>query len=197
MRFAITFDYLCPFAAISNETVVAALKDGTDHEVDFRAFSLSQVHLEDGETPVWERGEDPPSGVLALQWGLAVRDHFPDAFHDVHVALFAIRHKHGRNINDLTEIRAAAAGAGLDPDKVEKIVAGGGPLRALADDHTRNVQEHKVWGVPTFITADRAVFVRFMERPADGAEARQVVDRTLDLIAWRQLNEFKQTFVPR
>lgn len=196
MRFAITFDYLCPFAAISNETVVAALRDGADHEVEFRAFSLSQVHLEEGEQPVWER-QDPPSGVLALQWGLAVRDQFPDAFHDVHVALFAIRHKHGRDLNDVAEIRAAVASAGLDPDEVEKVVAGGGPLRALRDDHTRNVQEHKVWGVPTFITADRAVFVRYMERPADGAAARQTVDRTLDVIGWTQLNEFKQTFIPR
>lgn len=196
MQFAITFDYLCPFAAISNETVVAALDAGADHEVEFRAFSLAQAHLDEGEPAVWER-EDAKRGVLALQWGLAVRDHFPEGFRAVHVGFFHARHKHGKDIGDAAVLREAVAGTGLDAAEVEKVVASGEPLRALAADHTRNVEQDKVFGVPTYITADRAVFVRHMERPTDGAHARQVLDRTLDLIGWGLLNEFKQTFVPR
>lgn len=197
MRFSINFDYLCPFAAIANETVITALRDGAAHEVDFRSFSLSQVHLEEDATPVWEQ-PDGASGVLALQWGLAVRDSFPQHFHDAHLALFDARHKQGRNLNEPEVVRDAVASAGLDPDKVAEVVATGAPLEALKRDHTSSVEEHATFGVPTWVIGDRAVFTRLMSRPADGAEARATVDRLLDLIvAWPLLNEFKYTRIPR
>jgi hypothetical protein len=197
MQFGITFDYLCPFAAIANEIVIDALRDGAGHEVAFQSFSLSQVHLDEGEPPVWERAENA-SGVLALQWGLAVRDSFPERFHDAHVAIFDARHKHGRNLNDPAVVREAVAEAGLDPATVEEVVATGAPLKALMLDHTRGVEQHRVFGVPTWIVGDRAVFTRVMTRAADGAEARATVDRMLDLITgWPDLNEFKYTRIPR
>ena len=76
-RFAVTHDYLCPFARNAAEVVVRALEAGAPVQPEFRAFSLSQVHLEEGEAPVWQAGTEPRSGVLALQWGLAVRDELP------------------------------------------------------------------------------------------------------------------------
>jgi predicted DsbA family dithiol-disulfide isomerase len=197
MRFAITFDYLCPFAAIANETVIDALRDGAEHEVSFRSFSLAQVHLDEGAPAVWER-PDGASGVLALQWGLAIRDSFPERFNDAHIALFDARHKHGRDINDPEVVRDAAAAAGLDPSAVAEVVSSGAPLKALELDHSGGVEQHRAFGVPTWIVDDRAVFTRLMARAADGAEARATVDRMLDLIVgWPVLNEFKYTRVPR
>src|SRR5919197_5714504 len=122
--FSVTFDYLCPFARIANEVVLRALAAGADHQVDFRAFSLSQVHLGEGEQPVW-LAEQPPSGVLALQWGLAVRDELPARFPAAHLAIFGARHDHGRDLNDPAVLREAVASAGGDPDRVDKLVAGG------------------------------------------------------------------------
>jgi DSBA-like thioredoxin domain len=196
-RFAVTFDYLCPFARNASEVVVRALEGGAPHEADFRAFSLSQVHLEEGAEPVWA-AERPASGVLALQWGLAVRDALPDRFPAVHLALFAARHDHGRDLNDPEVLREAVAAAGLDPDEVEKLVAGGGPAAALAADHTWAVDQHRVFGVPTFVTGERAVFVRLMRRPASPEAARSTLDRLLTVVAdWPDLNELKATKVPR
>ncbi len=196
-RFAVNFDYLCPFAYIGNDLTIRALEDGADHQVEFVSFSLSQVHLEEGAPPVWE-AEPLASGVLALQWGLAVRDRFPEAFHAAHLALFAARHDQGRNLNDPEVIRNAVAGAGLDPAEVEKVVAEGGPLRALAAEHTRTVEEHRTFGVPTFFADGRAVFVRLMRRAKDGAEARATLDRLLETITgWPDLNELKATRIPR
>jgi len=197
-RFAITFDYLCPFARNASEVVIRALEAGAPFEVDFRAFSLSQAHLEEeGARPVWE-AERPPSGVLALQWGLAVRDELPDRFHAAHLALFAARHDQGRDLNDPEVLRDAMAAAGLEPDEVEKLVMGGHPAGALAADHTWAVDEHRGFGVPTFVTGQRAVFVRLMQRPAGPEAARSTLERLIAMVDdWTDLNEFKTTRVPR
>ena len=197
-RFALTHDYLCPFARNAAEVVVRALQAGEPFEVDFRAFSLSQVHLEEGEAPVWEPGAEPRSGVLALQWGLAVRDELPERFPDVQLALFAARHDQGRDLNDPGVLAEAVASAGVDPDEVEKLVAGGRPAAALADDHTWAVDTSRVFGVPTFVTPQRAVFVRLMDRPATPEAAGSTLDRVLTMVEdWPDLNEFKATAIPR
>ena len=197
-RFAITHDYLCPFARNAAEVVVRALEADAPVEVDFRAFSLSQVHLEDGEAPVWQPGAELRSGVRALQWGLAVRDELPERFPEVHLALFAARHDHGRDLNDPAVVAAAVASAGVDPDEVAKLVAAGTPAASLAADHTWAVETSRVFGVPTFVTDRRAVFVRLMERPATPEAARATLERVLAMVEdWPDLNEFKATAIPR
>jgi DSBA-like thioredoxin domain len=197
-RFAITHDYLCPFARNAAEVVVGALEAGAPVKVDFRAFSLSQAHLEDGEAPVWQPGVTPRSGVLALQSGLAVRDELPERFPQVHLALFAARHDHGHDLNDPEVVAAAVASAGIDPDEVEKLVATGRPAAALAADHTWAVETSRVFGVPTFVTDHRAVFIRLMQRPATPAAAQATLERVLAMVEdWPDLNEFKATAIPR
>jgi len=197
-RFAVTHDYLCPFARNAAEVVVRALETGEPLDVGFRAFSLSQVHLEEGAPPVWQPGAEPASGVLALQWGLAVRDELPERFPAVHLALFAARHDQGRDINDPEVLAAAVASAGVDPDDVAKLVASGGPAAALATDHTWAADTSRVFGVPTFVTGNRAVFVRLMSRPGSPGDARTTLDRVLALVEdWPDLNEFKATVIPR
>ena len=197
-RFAVTHDYLCPFARNAAEVVVRALEAGAPLDVGFRAFSLSQIHLEEGAPPVRQPGAEPASGVLALQWGLAVRDKLPERFPAVHLALFAARHDQGRDINDPEVLAEAVASAGVDPDEVEKLVAGGRPAAALADDHTWAVDTSRVFGVPTFVTPGRAVFVRLMDRPATPEAARFTLERVLAMVEdWPDLNEFKATAVPR
>jgi hypothetical protein len=197
-RFAVTHDYLCPFARNAAEVVVRALEADDSLEVGFRAFSLSQVHLEEGAPPVWQPGAEPASGVLALQWGLAVRDELPERFPAVHLALFAARHDQGRDINDPEVLAAAVASAGVDPDEVAKLVASGGPAAALAADHTWAADTSRVFGVPTFVTGNRAVFVRLMSRPGSPEAARATLDRVLALVEdWPDLNEFKATVIPR
>jgi protein-disulfide isomerase len=196
-RFAITFDYLCPFARIANELVIQAQDAGAGHDVEFRAFSLTQVHLEEDATPVWET-EPPPSGVRALRYGLAVRDQFPDQFAAAHLALFAIRHDHGDDLNDPAVLDAAIASVGLDPREIAVAAAEAEIAKALATDHTWAVDEHQVFGVPTFVTDERSVFVRLMRRAPDGEAARATLDRLLDMVsAWTDLNEFKATRIPR
>ena len=193
-NFAVTFDYLCPFARNASEGVVRGIKEGRDWAPRFIPFSLSQVHVEEGETDVWDRGLDDsvPSGVRALSWGLAVRDLHPESFLDFHVAAFAARHDSGSDINDPDVLAKVAVDVGLDAEQVAEEAASGGPLRTLAAEHTGAVEQWKVFGVPTFIDGDEAVFVRLMERGRVDD-----VERVLEMLSWSRLNEFKRTVVPR
>jgi 2-hydroxychromene-2-carboxylate isomerase len=142
---------------------------------------------------VWER--DPSewgTGTLALLYGIAVRDAFPDRFFDAHLALFAARHDRGLKLGHESVLRDAVGEAGLDPDAVAEEVHSGRPLKTLISEHTEAVDRWAVFGVPTYIEGEEAVFVRFMERGrVDDLE------RVLDLLQWTRLNEFKRTRIAR
>jgi predicted DsbA family dithiol-disulfide isomerase len=190
---AVTFDYRCPFARNAHEAIVTALRNAADLDVRFLPFSLDQAHVEEGEPPVWERRPgDWGSGVLALLYGIAVRDQFPEHFFDFHLAAFAARHDHGKKLGHEDVLRDAAAWVGLDSDAVSEEVWSGRPLKTLAAEHGEAVEHWAVFGVPTFIEGDRAAFVRFMDRGrVDDLE------RLLDMLSWTRMNEFKRTKIPR
>ena len=190
---AVTFDYRCPFAYNGNAAVIAALRAGSDIDFRFAPFSLDQIHVEEGDAPMWDR--DPSewgSGVLSLLYGIAVRDTFPDQFFAAHLALFAARHDQGLQLKDEAVLRDAVTEAGLDADAVAEEAHSGRPLKTLAAEHSEAVDRWAVFGVPTYIEDDEAVFVRFIERGrVDDLE------RVLDLLQWSRLNEFKRTRIPR
>ena len=189
-----TFDYLCPFARNAFEAIIAGLDAGRDWQVRYVPFSLSQAHVPEGETAAWDRpvGDKYTSGVLALQYGIAVRDNFPERFLDFHVRAFAARHDEARNIKDEGVLCDVVDAAGLDGDAVARIVAGGKPRATLEAEHTEAVERWRVFGVPTFIEGDEAVFVRLMERGnVDDLE------QALGLLHATGLNEFKRTVIPR
>lgn len=189
----VTFDYRCPFARNGHEAVINAVRDGADLDVRYLPFSLDQVHVPHGDTPVWDRDPaDWGTGVTALLYGIAVRDAFPERFVDAHVALFAQRHDHGKKLGHEDVLQAAIDEVGLDVDRVHAEVWSGRPLKTLAAEHTEAVDRWAVFGVPTFIEGDEAVFIRFMER----GRADDLL-RALDLLDWARLNEFKRTRVPR
>ena len=188
-----TFDYRCPFARNAHEALVTGIRGGRDWDVRFLAFSLDQVHVEEGETPVWERDvAEAGGGVRALLWGLAVRDAFPDQFLDFHLGVFRARHDEGHRISEEDVLRGVAEKAGLDADAVAAEVGSGRPTATLAAEHTEAVERFRVFGVPTIIEGDEAVFVRLMARgDVDG------LSHALDLIPDVRINEFKRTKIPR
>lgn len=192
-HFAVTWDYLCPFARNAHEALVAGIQAGRDWEVRFLAFSLDQAHVEEGDTPVWGRDlEEAGRGVRALLWGLAVRDAFPERFFDYHLGVFSTRFDEGEKIPKEETLRAVAARVGLDPDAVAAEVASGRPLKTLEAEHTEAVERWAVFGVPTFIEGDEAVFVRLMERGN-----LEDLEQVLALLGATRLNEFKRTRIPR
>jgi predicted DsbA family dithiol-disulfide isomerase len=192
--FTVTYDYLCPFARIANESLVDALSDGAPYNVTFKPFSLAQNHTSEGDVAVWDRGpaDEQGRGVLALFWSLAVRDGFGDSFLEFHKALFNAKHDDLAEIGDVAVLREVATSVGLDVGAIEAAVASGIPAKTLAAEHTALVEDLGVFGVPTFIDGEEAVFVRFMER-----HKLEDLDKVIDMISWTNVNEFKRAKVPR
>lgn len=198
LSFGLTWDYRCPFARNVHEHVVVALQDGAPWEVKFLPFSLNQAHVPEGGAPVWD---DPSrrNDLLALLAGVVVRDRHPDQFFDVHLALFTARHDEGGDLRDEDVVRKALASGGVDPDAVLGEVEAGWPLQVARQEHERVVNELQVFGVPTFVFDDQAIFVRVMTRPeGDATRARSTIDHVLGLIdAHPELNEYKHTTISR
>jgi len=195
--FSVTWDYRCPFARNVHEHLITGLRGGAGWDVSFVPFSLGQVHVADGEPDLWGRWHDD-TGLLALQAGTVVRDKAPDRFLDVHEALFALRHDHGRHLRDADAVREVLTEQGIDADMVFEEIDSGRAIEIVRDEHENAVRRYSVWGVPTFVADGRAAFVRLMHRPrGDVAEATRSIERTLDLLGWDQLNELKHTTIPR
>ena len=191
--FAITWDYRCPFARIAHDHVVEALEGGADWDVEFVPFSLDQCHVEEGGTPVWDEPDRYP-GLLANLAGIVVRDRHPEHFLALHRAMFDARHGESQDLRRRDVVAKVLDGQGLDPDKVLAEVDAGWPLEVLRRAHTDAAERLQVFGVPTFIVGDHAVFVRLMKGPKDPDDATRTVERVLDtLTGWPELNEFKHT----
>ena len=198
--FAVTWDYRCPFARNAHEHLLTGLANGADWDVRFLPFSLGQAHVEEGGASVWdEPGQD--TGIVALQAGVWVRDNAPEAFPVVHRALFAARHDEGLQIKDRAVVTDVLTAHGIDAAEVLAAIDEGSVLKTVQSEHEGFVETHNVWGVPTFISGDEAVFVRFMDRSKDAedpAGSIRTIERTLDLLeGWTDLNEFKHTSIRR
>jgi len=197
LSFSLTWDYRCPFARNAHEHVLTGLEAGADWDVRFLPFSLDQTHVEEGQPPVWERPEEY-RGLLVNLAGVVVRDRHPERFREVHRALFAIRHDEGRDTRDADVIASVLKDHGVDATSVLAEIEDGWPLRTLQREHTEAADNLGVWGVPTFIQGDQAVFVRLLDRPGDDPAASvRSIERIVDLITtFPALNEFKYTKLP-
>lgn len=194
--FGLTFDYRCPFARLVHDHVVEGLRGGAQWNVTFLPFCLGQAHVEEGDPDIWDTPEID-SGLLALQVAVSLRDKQPDAFLDAHQALFNHRHIGGGSLKDKNILSDILVRAGANPELAFADVESGRTLQVVREEHSRFVNSHHVWGTPTFIVNEKAVFVRLLDHAhGDQEMARSTIDRILDDIDWPILNEFKHTSIP-
>jgi len=192
--FAVTWDYRCPFARNAHEHLASALGAGADWDVTFLPFSLSQAHVPEGGAPVWD-DPDKAQDLLALGAGVVVRDQYPEQFLDAHIALFSARHDDGLDLRRPDVVASVLERVGVPGDKVVAEAATDGVMADIRRAHEHAAGQLDVFGVPTFIVGDNAVFVRLMSRPAgDAALAQRTMQGVLDLFeTMPDLNEFKYT----
>jgi hypothetical protein len=197
--FSLTYDYLCPFAKNMHLHVLAALRAGGDYDVTFEPWTLHQSHRAEGAPDVWD---DPAKDgdLLALAASVSVRDQQPEFFLAVHEALFRARHHDHASLKTPDEVNAVLAPIGVDVALVTADLATRRPFDVLGAAY-QQFAPLECFGVPTFVSNGRAVFVRYMTEPETGSEdkdSRGVVDQILDLMDERPLlNEYKFTQVPK
>jgi len=196
--FDVTWDYLCPFARNAHEHLVGALGAGASWDVHFRYFSLAQSHLEAGAATVWDEPASHP-GVLAGLAGLVVRERYPERFLAAHQALFSARHDQGLDIRDSDVVAQVLDATGVDGDAVVDQALSAWAVDQARSEHDEAASRWEVFGVPTFIVGDRAVFVRLMSRPdGDAKLAEATIEHVLELVeGFPELNEYKFTRIPR
>ena len=196
LRFALTYDYLCPFARNANEHVVTGLRTGAPWDVTFIPFSLTQAKAAESGEIRWDPSQVlRRSGGLALSVAEVVRARDPERFLDVHLELFALRHDRGEDLRDPSRVAEALGRAGVEPALVDAAAEGVDMLRRGHED----MVAREVWGVPTFVGARRAVFVRLLDRAGD--DPTLSVSRVSDIVRLLEsepmLHEFKQVDLPQ
>lgn len=197
-HFSVTYDYRCPFARNAHEHIITALRSGAPWEVEFLPFSLSQMYVDEGGTPIWEDAAKSRD-LIAVEASEVVRAREPEHFMDLHLALFAARHDEGRDIRAKAVLRDVLEASGIAADEVFEAISEGWPREAFRKVHESAVTDHKVFGVPTFITDHDAIFARIMTRPSgDVGASRATIERVLELMLEHpELNELKHTTIPR
>ncbi len=195
--FEVSYDYLCPFAHIAHEHLVAGLQGGATWDVTFTPWALRQVHKDEGAPDVWD-DPDKVADLVALESSIAIRDGWPDRYLDAHLALFRARFDHGVKLKSRDEVADVLNGIGLDTASVFEVVDGGGPRKELAESWRRLTDEHAHFGVPTFVAGGDAVFVRLMDRPASGDDAIATIEWIVSQLTENpRVNEFKHTKIAR
>jgi hypothetical protein len=122
-------------------------------------------------------------------YGIAVRDHFPTSSSTPTSSCSRRRHVHGGKLDEeaccATRSRARAR-----PRRRRRPGPRAETLETLAAEHTEMVDEHAVFGVPTFIEGDQAV--SSVHEPAHADDVARC-----STPPWTSLNEFKRTKIPR
>ena len=147
-------------------------------------FSLGQVHVAEGETDVWDEPDEGHGHRRTASRRRRPRP-VPDQFQQVHRALFAARHDEGLKLQDPDVVRNVLATNGVDADEVFAAIDDGTALKQVRAEHEAAVASHNVWGVPTFISGDEAVFVRIMDRAPEGTDqslSRDTIERVVNLL---------------
>ena len=192
---AVTFDYRCPFAYNGNAAVVAALRAGSDIEFRFTAV-LARPGAHRGGRAAGVGARARRSGAPACSrccTASPCATRSPSSSSTRTSRCSRPRHDKGLKLGHEDVLRDAVAdGRASTPTRSPRRSRSGRPLKTLAAEHTEAVDKWAVFGVPTYIEGDEAVFVRFMERGrVDDLE------RMLDLLQWTRLNEFKRTRIAR
>ena len=124
-------------------------------EITWKNFQLEQVNSSQG--PDWKVWDQPDiyqtRSLVAAMAGEAARRQGVEAHSRFHLALLKARHGGSGRIplNKHEPILEVAKEAGLDPDRFDEDSRDRSLLDIIAADHTTAVEEHGVFGTPTFV----------------------------------------------
>lgn len=183
IQFEVFYDYLCPFVYRASVLLQNVGRSRNPRlKVTWRYFSLTQVNSKDDGWTVWDApASERVMGRLAFKAAEASRRQ--GRFDAFHMPLLQARHRDRLDIDQLNVVERVAVDAGLDLARFRQDLDDPGILGSLTRDHQQALQDHGVFGTPTFVFPDGAsAYVRLAESP-DAAESSRVFDRLLSIVA--------------
>ena len=123
-------------------------------DVTWKSFVLDQINSKNGpDWKLWEQDDPYDSrSLLSLHAAESAKLQGRDAFERFHVALLVARHGGRRlSLNDRGALVEVAREVGLDIPRFERGLDDRGLLDIIARDHKEAVEQHGVFGTPTFL----------------------------------------------
>jgi predicted DsbA family dithiol-disulfide isomerase len=197
IEFDLFYDYQCPFvyrAAVLLESVAAS--GARRLRIDWRYFSLSQVNSKGDGWTIWGAPQqEAVPGRLAFQAAEAARRQ--GRFESFNMPLLQARHRDGLDLNQPSVVERVAVDSGLDLERFRADIADPTIVDALAYDHQQGVNEHGVFGTPTFVFPDgSAAYVR-LGAPTDSGDPVELFDRLVLIAALEpRIREIKRPRKP-
>ena len=174
---------------------------GKDIDVDWQPFSLIQVNAKDkGEDfKYWEQPEiidGSDTGLLAHRAGLAAKRQGKEAFESFFMALLKLRHEEKKDLLDPETINEAGANSGIDMARLREDIADPDLLREIGESHTKAVEEHGAFGVPTYVFPGGGTAFVKMHIPPDEQAAAIYESVTTFVEDARHVGEIKRPAPP-
>ncbi len=141
---------------------------GNRLSIEWYSFPLEQVNSTRGaEWKLWEQDDAYESkGLWALRAGEAARRQGKEIFERFHLALLGAKHWEKKDIADREVLMAVAREVGMDAGKFRQDLFDRSLLAKIGEDYTRGVQEHGIWGTPTFVfNGCQAAYVKLRPAP--------------------------------
>ncbi len=169
-----------------------------DLEVDWRPFFLAQINTKEGpEWKAWEQKLDTSNlGLLAMRAGEAAKRQGSVAFEAFQLALLKARHEDRKDLSNPEVVMEAAQVGGLDMGRFQEDLADDSILKDLGDSHTQAVEQHGVFGVPTFVFPNgAAAFLKTYQPPEE--EAARVFETLHEMMgSYKYIGELKRPQPP-
>ena len=172
------------------------VKEGSGQEpnVDWQPFALDQANSKEG--PDWKAWEQP-GALLALRAGEAARRQGRESFNAFFMAMLKARHEDRRNLEEEETVLDAATAAGLDLARFREDLADKQLYEDIARSHTKAVEEHGAFGVPTFVFPNGSSTFLKSYAPPTNEEAVEMYDSLWKVMEnWKYVGEMKRPQPP-
>ena len=153
-------------------------------DVEWRPFSLEQVNQKVGEEyQVWSEPEEKiPPGIWGLRAGIAARRQGKEQRDRFLLALLRARHVDRRDLGGREVLTEMAQEVGLDMARFIKDLDDRSAVQEIAESHRQAVEEHGVFGTPTFIFPGGGSAFLKMLKPKSTQEAAKSYSTLLELM---------------
>jgi hypothetical protein len=171
---------------------------GENLDIDWKPFYLAQANSKEGpEWKAWEQKEDSATlGLQAFAAAEAAARQGVGPFEAFQLAMLRARHEDRKDLSDESVIMEAAESSGLDMARFREDMKDPAILPETGKSHIEAVEEHGVFGVPTFVFPDGAsAFIKAYVPPDE--DAVSMFEDLADVMGkWKFIGEVKRPQPP-